>query len=71
LLIICRQDAIFYHGDIRDKEFIKSVFLNEKIDGVLHFAANSLVGESMEKPLEYFSNNVFGTHVLLEVMNLV
>ncbi|PFH84421.1 UDP-glucose 4-epimerase GalE [Bacillus sp. AFS088145] len=63
------SDAIFYHGDIRDKEFLKSVFLNEKIDGVLHFAANSLVGESMEKPLEYFSNNVFGTHVLLEVMN--
>ncbi len=63
------SDSIFYHGDIRDKEFLKSVFLNEKIDGVLHFAANSLVGESMEKPLEYFSNNVFGTHVLLEVMN--
>ncbi|MEH7613773.1 UDP-glucose 4-epimerase GalE [Gottfriedia acidiceleris] len=61
--------AIFYNGDIRDKKFLRSVFENEKIDGVLHFAANSLVGESMEKPLEYFSNNVFGTQVLLEVMN--
>ncbi|MFD4706186.1 UDP-glucose 4-epimerase GalE [Gottfriedia sp. NPDC058432] len=63
------SEAIFYNGDIRDKEFLRSVFQNEKIDGVLHFAANSLVGESMEKPLEYFSNNVFGTHILLEVMN--
>lgn len=61
--------AKFYNGDIRNKNFLKTVFKNEKIDGVIHFAANSLVGESMQKPLEYFSNNVFGTHVLLEVMN--
>ena len=40
----------------------------ESIDAVVHFAANSLVGESMEKPLEYFDNNVYGTQVLLQVM---
>lgn len=65
---ICRQ-AIFYNGDIRDKAFLQSVFEQEEIEGVFHFAASSLVGESMEKPLNYFANNVYGTQVLLEVMN--
>ncbi|WP_043932339.1 UDP-glucose 4-epimerase GalE [Bacillus sp. EB01] len=60
--------AKFYKGDIRDKEFLRGVFEREQIDGVIHFAANSLVGESMEKPLEYFNNNVYGTQVLLETM---
>ena len=61
--------ARFYEGDIRDKSFLRDVFTKENIDAVLHFAAYSLVGESMEKPLEYFRNNVYGTQVLLEVMN--
>ncbi|WP_139892033.1 UDP-glucose 4-epimerase GalE [Bacillus sp. D386] len=61
--------ARFYQGDIRDKDFLREVFTKEKVDAVLHFAAYSLVGESMEKPLEYFRNNVYGTQVLLEVMN--
>lgn len=60
--------AKLYKGDIRDKAFLRSVFQSEDIEGVLHFAANSLVGESMEKPLEYFDNNVYGTQVLLDVM---
>ncbi|WP_430790574.1 UDP-glucose 4-epimerase GalE [Virgibacillus flavescens] len=60
--------ATFYEGDIRDKDFLTSVFSNEKIDSVIHFAANSLVGESMTNPLKYFDNNVYGTQVLLEVM---
>ncbi|WP_059173559.1 UDP-glucose 4-epimerase GalE [Bacillus sp. FJAT-27445] len=60
--------ANFYNGDIRDREFLRGVFEKEQIDGVLHFAANSLVGESMEKPLDYFNNNVYGTQVLLETM---
>lgn len=62
------QDATFYPGDIRDIDFLREVFSNEKIDGVLHFAANSLVGESMENPLKYFDNNVHGTQVLLQAM---
>lgn len=61
--------ARFYQGDIREKDFLREVFKKEKVDAVIHFAAYSLVGESMEKPLEYFRNNVFGTQVLLEVMN--
>lgn len=60
--------AKFYEGDIRNREFLKTVFQNEKIDGVIHFAANSLVGESMENPLKYYDNNVYGTQVLLEAM---
>ncbi|MBP3950172.1 UDP-glucose 4-epimerase GalE [Bacillus suaedae] len=61
-------DATFYNGDIRDIDFLRSVFEKEDIDSVLHFAANSLVGESMEDPLKYFNNNVYGTQVLLQAM---
>ncbi|WP_277585935.1 UDP-glucose 4-epimerase GalE [Psychrobacillus antarcticus] len=60
--------ATFYEGDIRSFEFLNSVFEKESIEAVIHFAANSLVGESMEKPLKYFDNNVYGTQVLLQVM---
>lgn len=60
--------AAFYEGDLRDKEFLSSVFEKEKITQVLHFAANSLVGESVLQPLKYFHNNVYGLQVLLEVM---
>jgi len=60
--------AKFYNGDIRDKAFLQGVFEKEQIDGVIHFAANSLVGESMTNPIKYFDNNVYGTQVLLDVM---
>ena len=61
--------ATFYEGDIRDIDFLREVFQQENIDAVIHFAANSLVGESMEKPLKYFDNNVYGTQVLLQAMH--
>ncbi len=60
--------AKFYQGDIRNRKFIDSVFESEQIDGVIHFAANSLVGESMTNPLKYYDNNLCGTKVLLESM---
>ena len=60
--------ARFYQGDIRNRQFIDSVFEAEKIDAVIHFAANSLVGESMTNPLKYYDNNLCGTKVLLESM---
>lgn len=63
------KKAKFYKGDIRDKEFLTDVFKKENFDGVIHFAANSIVSESMQKPLMYFNNNVYGMQVLLEVMN--
>lgn len=62
------EKATFYEGDIRDKAFLTNVFEQEQIDGVIHFAASSLVGESVEKPLKYFNNNVYGMQILLEVM---
>lgn len=62
------KDARFYEGDIRNREFIDGVFEKEKIDAVIHFAANSLVGESMVNPLKYYDNNLCGTKVLLESM---
>jgi UDP-glucose 4-epimerase len=62
------EKARFYKGDIRDRAFLDSVFEKEKIDAVIHFAAYSLVGESMTNPLKYYDNNLCGTKVLLEAM---
>ncbi|MGM9536613.1 MAG: UDP-glucose 4-epimerase GalE [Intestinibacter sp.] len=60
--------AKFYQGDLRDEKFLNSVFEKENIEGVIHFAANSLVGVSMKEPLEYYDNNVYGMIVLLKAM---
>ncbi len=62
------KNARFYEGDIRNREFLDSVFEKEHIDGVIHFAAFSLVGESMTDPLKYYDNNFCGTKVLLDSM---
>ena len=67
-LAAVHPQAAFYEGDIRDKAFLTGVFEKEAIDTVIHFAAFSLVGESMEKPLKYFDNNIGGMIALLEVM---
>ncbi len=61
-------NASFYHGDIRDKAFLDQVFAKEQVEAVVHFAASSLVGESMKDPMKYFDNNVYGTIVVLEMM---
>ena len=47
--------AKFYEGDIRDKIFLDNILSKEKIDGVIHFAASSQVGESMKNPLKYYN----------------
>ncbi|WP_227394469.1 UDP-glucose 4-epimerase GalE [Jeotgalibacillus aurantiacus] len=59
----------FYQGDLKDAAFLDHVFTTHDIDAVIHFAANSLVGESMENPFKYFDNNVGGTLSLLTAMN--
>lgn len=61
-------EARFYEGDIRSAAALDRIFTENEVDAVVHFAANSLVGESMEKPLLYFNNNVYGMQVLLEAM---
>ena len=60
--------ATFYHGDIRDRAALDQLFGREKIQGVIHFAANSQVGESMKAPLKYYDNNLGGTTTLLQAM---
>ena len=60
--------AKFYKVDIRNEEALDKVFKENKITEVIHFAANSLVGESMTNPLKYYNNNVHGTEILLKVM---
>ncbi|MEF2244275.1 UDP-glucose 4-epimerase GalE [Paenibacillus sp. IITD108] len=58
-----------YVGDLRDAAVLDQIFQENKIDAVIHFAANSLVGESMKVPGKYYHNNVYGTLCLLEKMN--
>jgi len=55
-------------GDLRNKDDIKKVFAENQFDAVIHFAALALAGESMEKPYEYFYNNIVGGMHLLEAM---
>lgn len=62
-------DSTFYQGDLADQDFMRQVFkAHPDIDAVIHFAAYSLVGESMQEPLKYFDNNTVGMIKLLEVM---
>ena len=58
----------FYEGDIRDKEILRKIFNENDIYGVIHFAGLKAVGESVEKPIEYYDNNINGTLKLIEVM---
>lgn len=66
------RDAVIggklYVGDLRDADFLTKVFQENAIDAVIHFAANSLVGESMTNPGKYYHNNVYGTLCLLDAM---
>ncbi|RXJ74697.1 UDP-glucose 4-epimerase GalE [Veronia nyctiphanis] len=61
----------FYQGDIRDKALLVELLQSENIEAVIHFAGLKAVGESVEKPLEYYDNNVNGTLVLLDAMREV
>lgn len=56
------------HGDIRKKSDLRKVFKNYSIDAVIHFAGLKAVGESIQKPLDYYDNNVNGTIALCQVM---
>lgn len=58
----------FYKEDVRDREAMRRIFTENKIDAVIHFAGLKAVGESVAKPIEYYDNNLISTIVLLEVM---
>jgi UDP-glucose 4-epimerase len=68
---ITSKYPVFYKGDCADQDLLRIVFANHKIDGVIHFAAFKAVGESVEKPLKYYKNNVLSLLNLLEVMQEV
>ena len=65
---ITGKDFPFYVCDILDKDGLNKIFDEHKFDAVIHFAGLKAVGESVEKPLEYYHNNMTGTFTLLEVM---
>lgn len=62
------EGASFYEGDLRDEAVLDNVFKKHSIESVMHFAADSLVGVSVEKPLDYYDNNVYGALCLLKKM---
>ena len=58
----------FYKADIRDREALEEIFTRESIDCCIHFAGLKAVGESVQKPWEYYENNISGTLILVDVM---
>ena len=65
---ITGRDFAFYEADLRDREALDRAFSEHDVDAVIHFAGLKAVGESVEKPLEYYDNNLYGFIVLAEVM---
>lgn len=65
---ITGKDITFYQEDLCNKETLKKIFKENKIDTVIHFAGFKAVGESVSKPLKYYRNNLDSTLTLLEVM---
>ena len=65
---ITGKDFPFYKCDILDYKALTKVFDENHIDSVIHFAGFKAVGESCEKPIEYYHNNMTGTFILLQVM---
>lgn len=74
-IVISRLESLtgksfkFVNGDVRETRLMQEALLTNQIDAVFHFAGLKAVGESFEKPIDYFSNNVQGTISLLEAMN--
>ena len=65
---ITGKKLTFYEADILDRDRLTEIFQKESIDSVIHFAGYKAVGESVQKPLEYYYNNLTGTLILTDVM---
>ncbi len=65
---IVGRSITFYENDILDKDALRKIFTNHKIDAVINFAGYKAVGESVQKPIEYYHNNIGGLIILVEVM---
>jgi len=66
---ITDKNITFYENDLLDKEAVRKIFAKHDIDSVIHFAGYKAVGESVNKPLMYYNNNITSTLVLCDVMN--
>lgn len=66
--LICERTVTFIEGDIRDLEMLNKLFAEHAFDAVIHFAGLKAVGESVEQPLAYYNNNVFGSLQLFKAM---
>ncbi|XP_042453586.1 UDP-glucose 4-epimerase GEPI48-like isoform X2 [Zingiber officinale] len=64
----CGKNMTFHKIDLRDRDALKKLFATTKFDAVIHFAGLKAVGESVQKPLLYYNNNIIGTIILLETM---
>ncbi|MFY0672424.1 MAG: UDP-glucose 4-epimerase GalE [Bacteroidia bacterium] len=64
---LCEKKITFYHGDIRNTEFLESVFSENQIEAILHFAALKSVNESIQIPIAYYENNISGLISLMKV----
>lgn len=65
---ITGKEVAFYKGDILDRDILNQIFEKESIDACIHFAGLKAVGESVQKPWEYYHNNISGTLTLVDVM---
>ena len=65
---ITGKRPLFYYGDLRDGALLEQIFGKHEIEAVIHFAGLKAVGESVQKPLEYYDNNLGGSMALLECM---
>ncbi len=65
---ITGKSVTFYEADVNDRDALKKIFEDEDIESCIHFAGLKAVGESVEKPWEYYYNNISGTLVLLDIM---
>lgn len=65
---ILQQDVIYYEGDCRDAGLLQKIFTEHQFSGVIHFAASKAVGESVEKPLLYYGNNLNSLMAILKAM---
>ena len=61
---ITNKEITFYEIDVTDEEAVNTIFSNHDLDGVVHFAGLKAVGESVEKPLAYYYNNIVSTMIL-------
>ncbi|MBY6190512.1 UDP-glucose 4-epimerase GalE [Microbulbifer agarilyticus] len=67
--LITGQEVRFYHGEVQDRALLNRALMENSVSAVIHFAGLKAVGESSQRPIEYYQNNVTGSLVLLDAMH--